>query len=788
MHPIEIPSNLRIAKRFLIKGSVQGIGFRPALARLASSLNLTGTIANSSQGVELYLEGEESDLETFANQCMQECPIPGRVQQFVSQSAELVQTQELRLLDSHEALSLGTQIPVDRVCCAACQGEVLSHENRRFSYMLNACSECGPRYTIIRRMPFERIRTAYQPYEMCEACRAEYVDPCDRRYHSQGIACANCGPQFQRLEQAIKLLRDGNIVAIKGVGGYQLIADATNQQAVEDLRARKDRLEKPFVVMVAGIDQARQLARLTSAEESELVSMAGPIVLVDMPPTIDTEFGKELDALDGLRPLAYESITRGLKSIGLMLPTTPLHHWLVTSAGPLVVTSANVEGDPIVISDREMAESHLVRPDQILTHNREILRQADDSVVRVLAGQPRAIRLGRGMAPLCLAMDGFEGVGSILAVGGHQKVAIAFTNGYQCVLGPHIGDMGGVKSRERFMEHVKDLLDLYGCTPDLIVHDLHPDYFTTQWATEYAKSKGIKALAVQHHHAHLASGAWEAGWIDRPFLGIAWDGSGYGTDQTVWGGEAFRGQVSHWDRVASLVPFVLPGGEAAIYEPDRIAESLLWQTYGDTVPIESLGIDRGMIHKMIRQRVHSPTTTSVGRLFDGVAALVFGGSAKRKSNRVGYEGHWAMLWESLCDGDTKKQIASDEGAGKNYPMPLIPPDMSNQSMQYQWDWRPMIKDIVDDIRRHASPSSISFQFHRTLAHALVSLVDCVAVQPLLLSGGVFQNKVLVEMVGEICDSRGIEWFLPSKIPFNDGGLAAGQLLMGLLQKRGQLCV
>ncbi|MFN7844504.1 MAG: carbamoyltransferase HypF [Pirellula sp.] len=771
------------ARQIQIIGSVQGIGFRPALARLAASMNLRGSIANNANGVELHLEGNKADLDRFSRECNAVCPKNGKVERITERDSENLNFSKLVLDESKESILLRTNVPLDRICCSACSSEVLNERNSRYGYLLNSCSDCGPRYTVIKSMPYERSRTSLSSFPICTNCQIEYETVMDRRFHSQAIVCSQCGPQFKNVDRVIDHLRLGNVVAVKGIGGYQFLVMATNQSAIDRIRKLKDRPAKPFVVMVSSIAEARLIGDLTDTEEDLLKSEAGPIVIVEH---TKRKFQEIEHAMPDIS-VPMDSLTSGLSSIGLVLPSTPFHLWLVRSVGPLVVTSANIEGDPMIISDMEMQESGLLRSDQIVSHDREIVRHADDSIVRVMADQVSAIRLGRGISPLPLPWSHQYAGEAVLAVGGQQKVAIALSNGYQAILGPHLGDMDNLKSRERFAHHVRDVLKLYGCEPQLIVHDLHPDFFTTRWAKEYAIERGIDSMGVQHHKAHIASGLWDPKWLNRPILGFSWDGTGFGTDRTIWGGEVFHGSIDQLDRIATLYPFRLPGGELAIYEPTRIAESLLWESYGKDVPLKSLGIDRSQIQKMMRSDMFAPQTTSVGRLFDGVAALIFKSGIDPKETRVGYEGQWAMLMESMCI----RKMLEDQSLGR-YDMPLIAQSDATESEtktlpRHVWDWRPMIRSIVNDIRENVSSAIISIKFHRALADAIIALSVLYRDNPILLTGGVFQNKILVELVDWNCRSRGLEWSMPSQIPANDGGLSAGQLLLGLRYKRGHLC-
>jgi hydrogenase maturation protein HypF len=599
-------------------------------------------------------------------------------------------------------------------------------------------------------MPFERADTTMSEFALCPDCRHEYGAPGDRRFHAQTIACGTCGPKVwckvaghnaklfgeKALRAAVAHLQAGKIVALRGLGGYQLLVDATNQAAVDRLRERKHRRAKPLAVMVESVDAAHPLAHFDDEEIAAFEDPAAPIVLVRCHPH------------NGLAPTIHPC----LDTVGLMRPTTPLHAVIAHDFGrPLVCTSGNREGDPLE-HDIDAAEAHLIGlADFWLHHDRKIVRPIDDSVVRVIAGRRVSIRLGRGLAPLTLDLPAMP---PTIAVGGYLKAAAAWSNGVQAVLGPHIGDQQSVAARERFLAHLKDWLRLYRFRPAQLVHDMHPEYFSTQWA----QKQPVRQIAIQHHHAHIVAGMLEHGWLDRTVLGVAWDGTGYGTDGTIWGGEFLASTASGYQRVARLRPFALPGGEAAIREPWRIALAVCAQVEGSVDLSHWPGWSVGSrqieaIKRIIDRPKLAPVTSSAGRLIDAAAALILGIEC------ADFDGQVAMRLEA----------AADRGARGWYHFPV-----SDDALP-ELDWRPLFAGLIADCRRGVDPGMLAMRFHRSLAHGIVGVCRRWKELPVVLSGGVFQNRLLTELVAEMIDPKVQMLGLPGLIPPNDGGLAAGQL-------------
>ena len=745
-------ANVRVARRLVAVGRVQGVGFRPAVARLATELGLAGTVCNTTAGVELLIEGDAEAVEQFCDSLASHLPPQARVEKLHCQSVAPAGRIGFVIEARSDTGSLSVSVPTDLATCAACLAEVDDVLDRRHRYPLTSCTACGPRYSIIETMPYERSATTMSRFALCSTCDREFTNAADRRLHAQTNACPTCGPRVwcaddpgaitvigdEAIRAAVRAIRDGKIVALKGLGGYQLLVDATNSAAVARLRTRKGRPAKPLAVLVDSLATAERLAILSDDERETLSGAAGPIVIARARSV--SQFG----------------------TVGLLLPTTPLHTLIAHECGPVVATSGNRDGEPLAF-DAAAAERELAGiADLWLHHDRPIRRPIDDSVVRVIAGRAVTIRLGRGLAPLPLAFsDQQRGEDSVLAVGGHQKVAIALTNGSQALLGPYIGDLDTVAARERFDSHVADLLQLYRTTPRVIAHDLHSDYFTTRWAA----ARGAAMIAVQHHHAHIAAAMLEHQLLDRTVLGVAWDGTGYGPDGTIWGGEFLIATATGFRRVARLRPFVLPGGEAAIREPWRVVAALLHDA-NEPAPRTS---DRFMPSRMrslapLLSNPHlSPTTTSAGRLFDAVAALIL--PDEMFDGCSAFEGHAAMLLEAACD----------ESVAGTYPFPLRAGEPT------ELDWRPLITEIMSDQRAGVAPGAIAMRFHRAAADAIFVVCAEHAEFPVVLGGGVFQNRVLVELLAARF-AAAERWIgLPGMIPPNDGGLAAGQLAVALAQ-------
>ncbi|TWT48052.1 Carbamoyltransferase HypF [Rubripirellula amarantea] len=766
---------LRVAKRLTLTGSVQGIGMRPAIARLAEQSRVHGFVRNTCSGVEVHVEGDTESVARFTDALRSHLPTASELDSLQQIAAEVEQFDSFAIIQPSELNqqdSLTTRVPADLVVCDRCREEIRDAANRRYDYPFTSCTDCGPRYSIIQRMPYERSQTSMTEFALCETCQAEYASASDRRFHSQTNACSKCGPQLwacdanhrtiagghDAIELAATAIRNGQIVALRGLGGYQLIVDAGSQSAIERLRRRKQRQGKPLAVMVGSLSKAEPFATMNDVEREQLTCSAGPIVVAAATANARicravTQFASESSA---------QSAIQELGTIGLFLPTTPLHQRLLDRVdGPLVCTSGNLEGEPLAFErDAAMDDLHSIA-DVWLHHDRPITRPIDDSVVRVIAGRAVSLRLARGYAPLNLNIVIER---PTIAVGGHQKVAIALSNGRQSLLGPHIGDMNTIAARQRFADQVHDLTELYGVHDFDIVCDLHPDYFTTQWS----QNQPNRCVQVQHHHAHIAAGMLQHGWQDQQVLGVAFDGTGYGTDGTIWGGEFLRCTASSFERVGHLRQFGLVGGDQAIREPWRVATSLVRDALGDSQAAELSfqSRDARTLIPLLSRPALSTVTTSAGRLFDGVAALVL------QIESCQYEGQAAISLEAVCD----------QSALGHYRFPII------QGQPKIVDWRPMIRELMQDRADGVPPDVMAMRFHRGLAIAITEFCDAYSPLSVVLGGGVFQNRILVELLADQMRARPLG--LPGMIPVGDGGLAAGQLLIAdALARQGssQLC-
>lgn len=739
------------ARRFVVAGRVQGVGFRPFVHRLATRFGLRGRAQNLSGQVFIEVEGEPAALEGFAAALIADAPPLSRPQLASNDPIAPRHFPGFEIVASAEGAAAEIHLPPDYFCCDDCLRELRDPTNRRYRYPFVNCTQCGPRYTLIERLPYDRPNTSMAGFPLCAACRAEYENPLDRRFHAEPVACAACGPRLwyesergrieggdAALRACIEALRAGHTVAAKGIGGYHLLCDATSDEAVARLRARKHRPDKPLAVMFPAADDATDPlvsvpAHLApdSLMQDALRSPARPIVLV---PRAATSF-------------LSSQLAPGLKEIGAMLPYSPLHHLLLEAfGGPLVATSANISGEPVLTEAAEVVRRLQHVADGYLHHDRPIVRPADDSVVRVIAGRARPLRIGRGMAPLERELP-FDLRTPTLAVGGHMKNTIALGWGRRVVLSPHIGDLDSPRSLEVFAQVIGDLQRLYGVQAGRAACDAHPDYASSRWA----RTSGLPLTPVPHHHAHASALVGEYPQVGR-WLVFTWDGVGLGDDGHLWGGEALFGEAGAWRRVASFRPFRLPGGDRAGREPWRSAAALCWELGLDW----RADNDTGLAHAAWRKGVNAPATSAVGRLFDGAAALL--GVADKSS----FEGQGPMMLEALAAGE-----------GLAVPLPL---QRDGQGI-WRSDWAPLVEHLLEAAR---SAAERAMDFHLSLARALVDQAGAVAREHAFdavgLTGGVFQNRRLAELALSLLQSAGYAAYLPEALPCNDAGLAFGQII------------
>ncbi len=744
---------LRRRVRIDVRGAVQGVGFRPFAWREATARGLDGFVVNTPAGVTIEAEGAPEALAGLVAAIGAAPPPHAAILDLAVESIWPRGDAGFAIRASRcEGIASAAVLP-DLAVCDACLAEMRDPANRRYRHPFVTCTQCGPRYSIVEGLPWDRARTAMCRFAMCAACRAEYDDPGDRRFHAEPIACPDCGPQLALWEGAGNVLatRDdalrataaalgrGAIVAVKGIGGFHLMVDARDEAAVARLRQRKHRPEKPFAVMFASLAGVAAEAEFEPAEAALLASPARPIVLV-------RKGGAALAA----------SVAPRNPRLGAMLAYAPLHHLLLEECGfPLVATSGNRTDEPIVTDERTALARLDGIADLFLVHDRPILRPLDDSVAQVMCGRPQLLRRGRGHAPSPLAVGIVPG---ILALGGQLKAALALSTPAGVVVGQHLGDLESPEARDAFDVAVDDLVGLNGTPPGLVVRDLHPDYH----GSRLAGRMGLPVVAVQHHVAHVAACMAEHGLVP-PVLGVAWDGTGYGPDGTVWGGEFIRVAESGWQRVACHRPFRLPGGEAAVREPRRAALGLLFAVFGraalamdDLPPVAAFApAERAPLAAMLERGVNAPVTTSAGRLFDAVAALL--GLRQRSS----YEGQAAAELEWATGGD--------DGSGYDFPL-----RESAGEGPLTVDWEPALRAILADLRAGVRPGGIAAAFHRGLAAAIAAVAGRIGVSAVALGGGCFQNVRLTGAAVVALRAAGHVPYWPEQMPANDGGLALGQ--------------
>ncbi|NNJ78572.1 MAG: carbamoyltransferase HypF [Xanthomonadales bacterium] len=741
------------ARKLVITGRVQGVGYRPFVYNRAIELGLAGTVLNGAGKVFVHVEGPGDALDRLEHDLQHDAPPLARPVLNSSEGVPVEGLDGFSILSSESATEAEIHVPPDLFTCGDCLAELTSPEQRRFGYPFINCTQCGPRYTLITAMPYDRPNTSMAGFPLCNDCRDEYENPADRRFHAQPLACAVCGPslEFEQeralvsaepLDQAVRSLQDGLILAIKGVGGYHLVCDACNERAVQRLRARKRRPDKPLAVMFPmtghdGLATLRDYLKLDDTTEKALLDPARPIVLVAMRGAEVTE------------PLS-SALAPELRELGAFLPYSPLHHELLARFGrPIVATSGNVSGEPVITDNDEARERLAGVADGFLHHDRPIVRPADDPVVRPTAGKARIIRLGRGMAPLERPLP-IELKQPLLATGGHMKNTVALAWGKRVVLSPHVGDLDSPRSNDIFRLVINNLKDLYQVKYNQIACDLHPGYASTRWALE----SGLPVVQVQHHAAHASSLAGEHPEV-RDWLVFTWDGVGFGSDGDLWGGEALHGGPGRWRRVASFRPFRLIGGDRAGREPWRSAAALLWAENAEV----NLGMADGAVELAFQawqKELNTFQTSAVGRLFDAAAALVLG------RTMASFEGQGPMELEQVSRA-TESSVA----------LPLEP----DRRGVLRADWSPLLAILQD---KRAEAEHRASVFHETMARTIVDQAKAVRArcgfEAVGLSGGVFQNRLLVERATDRLEAAGFEVRLHENIPANDGGLCFGQVI------------
>ncbi len=784
--------------RVQLQGAVQGVGFRPFVHRLACELALAGWIVNSAQGVQIEVEGPPSILEAFLLRLESDRPARARVQ-----SREILWLDPVGLgafeIRPSTGGDLSAWILPDIATCEHCRDEIFDPANRRYRYPFTNCTLCGPRFSIILGLPYDRPRTTMRGFPMCPDCAAEYADPANRRFHAQPIACPRCGPQIEildargrsaarqhaALESAAEAIRSGQIVALQGLGGFQLLVDARSDSAVVRLRQRKHRAEKPFAVMFPDIDAARRDCEVNPAESRLLASPESPIVLLRRRAAgISPASGQPASApaqaasAPGIAP----AVAPGNPELGVMVPYTPLHHLLLAELGfPVVATSGNRSDEPICLAMQEALDRLDGIADLFLVHDRPIARPVDDSVVRVLLGREMVLRRARGYAPLPITLR--QAAPAVLAVGAHLKNTIAIARRNQVFVSQHLGDLDTPPAARAFAREIDNLQRLYEWKPSLVACDAHPDYRSSI----HARQMGLPILEVQHHYAHILACMAEND-LDPPVLGVAWDGTGLGPDGVIWGGEFLHIDRHSFQRLATFRPFRLPGGDRAIQEPRRTALGLLFAMIGtgaaalrDLATLQAF-TDRELpiLMAMLERPFNAPLTTSAGRLFDAVASLI------GLRHTIRHEGQAAMELEfALAD-------APRPDAEPAYPIRILPrqtqagsPSSDQSSLASELDprtstmvidWEPMVWAILDDVRCGIPRARIAARFHHALREAIVAVAHQVGRDRVVLSGGCFQNRYLTECVVRRLTREGFRPYWHQRIPPNDGGIALGQVL------------
>jgi hydrogenase maturation protein HypF len=842
--PLIKPAVGKARLKLAVRGAVQGVGFRPFVFRLAEELKLAGWVNNSPQGVFIEAEGPRAALEKFLLQLETEKPARSFIQSLESSWLDANGCVKFEIRASETGGGKTALVMPDIATCPDCLREIFDPKNRRHRYPFTNCTNCGPRFSIIEAVPYDRANTSMAPFAMCPQCQAEYDDPRNRRFHAQPNACPVCGPRLElwqcsgsagilpanfietearrqdasapglasahkhdALLATAHTIRAGKIVAVKGLGGFHLMADARNEKAIQLLRERKHREEKPFALMFPTLESVKAVCEVSPLEERLLRSPEAPIVLLRR---------RRQSQISNLKSQIAEGAAPGNPNLGVMLPSNPLHHLLMAELGsPVVATSGNLSDEPICTDEREALERLGGIADVFLVHNRPIVRHVDDSIVRVMLGREMVLRRARGYAPLPVVVaagvspavePGFQPGGgvdiskrltsssenpvgkmptstagrmpaaTILAVGAHLKNSVALSIGNQVFISQHIGDLETEPANNAFRRVIADFEKLYDAKPEIIAADLHPDYLSTKFAIETCcqrpagssessagKMPAARFVGVQHHVAHVLSCMAE-NEIEPPALGVSWDGTGYGLDGTIWGGEFFRITDKHVERISYLRPFRLPGGDKAVREPRRAAIGLLYELFGDAAfemtqqpPFQDIpAVELSALKGMLQRKLNSPQTSSVGRLFDAVASLI------GLRQQVRYEGQAAMELEFALDG-----IETDE----SYDLALV-----TRHSSLVLDWAPMIEAILSDVQNGMAGGKISAKFHNVLAEAVVAVAKKTGERRVVLSGGCFQNRYLTERTVQRLQAEGFQPYWHQRVPPNDGGIALGQVV------------
>jgi len=753
------PSRERL--KLTVRGAVQGVGFRPFVCRLATELKVAGWVNNTPQGVLIEAEGPHVKLEKFLRRLEADKPARSSIQSLESTWLQAAGYKEFEIRESETVGNKSATVLPDLATCPDCLRELFDPANRRHRYPFTNCTNCGPRFSIIEALPYDRANTVMKKFTMCPRCQAEYDDPSDRRFHAQPNACPVCGPRLSLLNPsgecifavdeallaAAKAIRGGLIVAVKGMGGFHLLADARSEDAVLLLRARKRREGKPFALMFPDLKELKKTCTVSPQEERWLLSPEAPVVL--------------LERIFQSTSLIAAAVAPGNPNLGVMLPANPLHHLLMAELGfPVVATSGNLNNEPICVDEAEALERLRDITDWFLVHDRPVVRPVDDSILRVVFGSEMILRRARGFAPMPVPMPsaGRDG-GNVLAVGAHMKNTVALAVGENVFISQHIGDLETEPASRAFRRAIADLQSLYEAQPEIVATDLHPDYLSTRVAEQIAAPSHV---GVQHHVAHVLSCIAE-NEVPLPALGVAWDGTGWGTDGTIWGGEFFGVAKGEVRRVAHLRPFPLPGSHAAVREPRRAALGLLYEMSGpDVIDRTDLptvtafsASERTLLPVMFKRKLNSPLTSSIGRLFDAVASLL------DLRQKMEFEGQAAMELEFV--------IRDGVHAGV-YDLPLV-----QRRDGLILNWAPAIEELLADRNRGVATATIAGRFHNALVEALVAVARRIGETRVVISGGCFQNRYLLERTVTRLREEKFQPYWHRRVPTNDGGIALGQV-------------
>ena len=755
--------------KLAIQGAVQGVGFRPFVFRLATELELSGWINNTGAGVTIEVEGQAERLREFRRRLETEKPVHSALYSMEVSELDPAGYASFEIRESEGGAKRAVILP-DLATCEPCRAELFDPADRRHRYPFINCTNCGPRFSIIEALPYDRPNTTMKRFEMCPACQAEYEDPADRRFHAQPNACPVCGPHValwdnqgsvvaareEAIRQACDRVRNGEIVAAKGIGGFLLLVDARNDGAVKRLRRLKDREEKPFALMFPTLAQLEEQCQVPEAEKRLLLSAASPIVL--------------LPRLSTAPSVIARAVAPGNPYLGVMLPYAPLLLLIMSELGfPVVATSGNLKDEPICVDEREALGRLGAMVDCFLVHNRPIVRPIDDSIVRLLAGREAIMRRARGYAPLPLTLS--DTGATVLAVGAHLKNTVALAAGPQIVLSQHLGDLETPEALDGFEKAVSALEDMYQASPEMVACDLHPGYESTR----YARRLDAPVIAVQHHYAHVLACMAE-NEVEGPALGVSWDGTGYGLDGTIWGGEFLDVDEASFSRAAHLRTFPLPGGEQAVREPRRSAMGVLFELFGagafgmrDLAPVQAFSeADLRLLEGALSRGINSPRTSSAGRLFDAASSLL----ALRQRNS--FEGQAAMELEFAC-----AEVLADDG----YSFELCRREAPDKSILI--DWGPAINDLIEDIRAGTDPGLMAARFHNGLTEAVVAVAKEIGREKVVLSGGCFQNRYLAERTISRLTQEGFRPYWHQRFPPNDGGISLGQAVAAIRAKGGK---